>query len=210
MEIPELSGGADRSGGLGVGGSNPLTLTDARSEDSRVQKARLFFCLDFCVNLQFSVDRCAARFAECRLHEQLGRSAHAISARGGGGGFGDGGVSVAVPHTSDDGIASRLAACRRWIVLLSVVLRRWPIKTSLALASLMFCCGLTAPYPTHAAPFVNLDFEQSTVVPVGGDPRFIQAAPAFPGWTARLAGFSRSQHRLPRLRRRRGGLDRAL
>lgn len=37
-----------------------------------------------------------------------------------------------------------------------------------------------------AAPFVNLDFEQATVVPVGGD--FIQAGPAFPGWTPRIDG----------------------
>jgi hypothetical protein len=39
-------------------------------------------------------------------------------------------------------------------------------------------------FDAFAAPFVNLDFEQATVVPVGGD--FIQAAPAFPGWTPRI------------------------
>ncbi|MGH7179349.1 MAG: hypothetical protein ACREJC_18375 [Tepidisphaeraceae bacterium] len=35
-----------------------------------------------------------------------------------------------------------------------------------------------------ANPFVNFDFEQATVVPTG--PQFVQASPAFPGWTARI------------------------
>jgi hypothetical protein len=37
-----------------------------------------------------------------------------------------------------------------------------------------------------SAPFINLDFEQATVVPVGGG--FISATAAFPGWAARLNG----------------------
>jgi hypothetical protein len=36
------------------------------------------------------------------------------------------------------------------------------------------------------APFINLDFEQATVVPVSGG--FISATAAFPGWAARLNG----------------------
>jgi hypothetical protein len=43
---------------------------------------------------------------------------------------------------------------------------------------------------SFAAPFVNLDFEQATVVPVGGG--FIQAAAAFPGWTPRIGNSTTS------------------
>lgn len=40
-----------------------------------------------------------------------------------------------------------------------------------------------------ATPFVNLDFEQATVVfDPPGNPVFIQAAAAFPGWTAAIDG----------------------
>lgn len=37
---------------------------------------------------------------------------------------------------------------------------------------------------TVAAPFVNLDFEQATIIPT--QQPFINAAAAFPGWTARI------------------------
>lgn len=39
--------------------------------------------------------------------------------------------------------------------------------------------------PSVAAPFVNLDFEQATVIPTNS-PHFIDAAAAFPGWTPRI------------------------
>jgi len=49
-----------------------------------------------------------------------------------------------------------------------------------------------ASLSVNAAPFVNLDFEQASVIPVGSDPRLIQAGPAFPGWTARLGSSTLS------------------
>jgi len=49
-------------------------------------------------------------------------------------------------------------------------------------AALLSCIGArVAP----AAPFVNLDFEQATILP-GTPPGFVNASAAFPGWTARI------------------------
>jgi hypothetical protein len=57
-------------------------------------------------------------------------------------------------------------------------MRRQFVRVAFAAVVTFVTCGASA------APFVNLDFEQATVVPVGID--FIQAAPAFPGWTPRI------------------------
>src|SRR4051812_16115824 len=43
--------------------------------------------------------------------------------------------------------------------------------------------------PLSAAPFINLDFEQASVIPVGSNPRYIDAGAAFPGWTPRYGTF---------------------
>ena len=41
--------------------------------------------------------------------------------------------------------------------------------------------------------FQDLDFESATIVPVSGQPFFIQAGPALPGWTAVLGSSVQSQ-----------------
>jgi hypothetical protein len=45
-------------------------------------------------------------------------------------------------------------------------------------------CLLSVGGVAGAAPFVNLDFEQSTVQP--NDPWVVPTASAFPGWSARI------------------------
>ena len=41
--------------------------------------------------------------------------------------------------------------------------------------------------------FQNLDFESATIVPVSGQPFFIQAGPALPGWTSLLGSTVQNQ-----------------
>jgi hypothetical protein len=55
------------------------------------------------------------------------------------------------------------------------------IRTCVVVVCLLSFVGLA-----DAAPFVNLDFEQSTVQP--GDPLVVPTSAAFPGWTARING----------------------
>jgi hypothetical protein len=46
-------------------------------------------------------------------------------------------------------------------------------------------CSLLIGVPAQAVPFVNLDFEQATVIHTDPDfPPAIDAAAAFPGWTS--------------------------
>lgn len=50
--------------------------------------------------------------------------------------------------------------------------------------------SLVGALHVDAAPFVNLDFEQSLVQP--SDPSFVPAAAAFPGWTAEIGGVAQN------------------
>jgi hypothetical protein len=58
-------------------------------------------------------------------------------------------------------------------------MRRLLIRTSILAMTLLALTRIA-----DAAPFVNLDFEQSTVQP--GDPPAVPTSAAFPGWTARF------------------------